>query len=217
MVSALAAREKDIIGNQNGRDIGIQLSGKLVKVDERYLLNYYVGLFNGAGINVADSNEAKDIAGRLVLHPFKGFDIGASYYNGWDRWATGTPSVVANHNRTRLGEEVSYKYKLLSLQGEYIQGQDGDVTELNKKVVPLNRNGWYALAGYFVVPKKLQLLARYDTYTPNTINNESLVKGSTTEITYYMGGINYYQISGSGGRLIIIIRLKRQHTLIMMF
>ena len=41
--------------------------------------------------------------------------------------------------------------------------------------------------------KKLQVLARYDTYDPNTLNNGTLIKGSDSNIsTYYVGGVNYY-------------------------
>src|SRR5208283_660183 len=91
VVSALAARKGDLanklvdsIGNQNGRDIGIQVSGSFLHIENRYLVDYYLALLNGAGVNTLDNNQSKDFAGRLVLHPFKILDIGASYYNGFD-------------------------------------------------------------------------------------------------------------------------------------
>ena len=63
-VEALAARGKDVIGNQNGRDIGIQVGGSLIKKRNGSLLEYRLGVFNGSGINMADTaNEAKDMAG----------------------------------------------------------------------------------------------------------------------------------------------------------
>ena len=72
-VDAMTARGKDVIGNQNGRDIGIQLGGALVKKGNTSLVEYRLGVFNGSGINVADTaNEAKDIAGRLIVNPIKG-------------------------------------------------------------------------------------------------------------------------------------------------
>jgi len=193
VVTALASRDKDVIGNQNGRDIGIQLSGNLLKINERYLVNYYLGLFNGSGINTVDNNQSKDISGRLVFHPFKIIDIGGSYYNGFDQWSSGTPAKLINQNRIRYGGEILLKYKAFSLQSEYIQGQDGNIVEINKTNTSLNRAGWYAQAGYFVFPKKLQIIAKYDTYDPNTLNNENLVKGSTTDATtYYVLGFNYF-------------------------
>src|SRR5450759_3517207 len=63
VVEALVARSKDVIGNQNGRDIGIQVSGTFLKVKDMPVIEYRLGVFNGSGINVADTaNNAKDIA-----------------------------------------------------------------------------------------------------------------------------------------------------------
>ena len=91
VVSALVARKGDVsnglidsIGNQVGRDIGIMVNGSLIKIENRYFMDYYLALLNGAGINTLDNNPYKDIDGRLVFHPFKILDIGVSYYNGFD-------------------------------------------------------------------------------------------------------------------------------------
>ena len=85
-VDAVTARGNDVIGNQNGRDIGIQLGGALVRKGNTNLVEYRLGIFNGSGINVADTaNDAKDIVGRLIINPVKGLSLGASYYNGWGK------------------------------------------------------------------------------------------------------------------------------------
>jgi len=82
VVEALVARGKDVIGNQNGRDVGIQVSGTILKIKDLPLAEYRFGVFNGSGINVADTaNEAKDIAGRLIFTPLKGFSFGGEFYN----------------------------------------------------------------------------------------------------------------------------------------
>jgi len=93
VVEALVARGKDEIGNQNGRDIGVQVGGSFGKIKNRYLFDYKVGVFNGAGINVADKNENKDVIGRLVFHPVKGFDVGGSYYTGVGNFGKPTNSI----------------------------------------------------------------------------------------------------------------------------
>lgn len=82
VVEALVARGKDVIGNQNGRDIGVMASGNFLQRGTRYLFDYAVGIFDGAGINTGDNNEKKDFVGRVVFHPIKNLDIGANYYNG---------------------------------------------------------------------------------------------------------------------------------------
>src|SRR5258708_15829399 len=52
VVNALAGRQTDVIGNQQGRDLGIQINGSFAKVDDHYLFDYTLGVFNGAGYDV---------------------------------------------------------------------------------------------------------------------------------------------------------------------
>lgn len=175
VVEALAGRSKDIIGNQNGRDIGIQVSGSFAKLNDTYLFDYSFGVFNGAGYDVtADNNNHKDIAGRLAIHPIKNLIIGADFYNGQGFYAIGT-APAASHKRTREGIDGKYIIGGLTLKAEYDKGTDN----------VLNRNGWYGQASYFVIPKKLEPALRYDTYDPTQTS-------STDRTTNYMAGINYY-------------------------
>src|SRR6201996_3753771 len=63
VVNALSGRSTDVIGNQNGRDIGIWANGNLFKLDDHYLFEYTLALYNGAGYDVTtDNNNDKDIA-----------------------------------------------------------------------------------------------------------------------------------------------------------
>jgi phosphate-selective porin OprO and OprP len=172
VVEALVARGKDVIGNQNGRDIGIQVSGTFLKIKNIPVVEYRIGVFNGSGINVADTaNSAKDIVGRLIVTPVKGLSFGGSYYNGWDKAIK--PDVNGKSQiRNRLGVELSYFTERFSLKGEYIAGKDGKTS----------REGWYIQSGYYLIPKKMQVLGKYDTYDPNT----STVDNVSTN--YVIGG-----------------------------
>lgn len=174
VVEALVARGKDIIGNQNGRDIGIQISGVALKLNNLSFLDYRIGVFNGSGIMVGDTaNEAKDFGGRLNLTPVKGLSVAASYYNGWG--GAIKPDISGrSQERNRMGFEASYITSRFSLRGEYLSGLDG-IT---------NRQGWYAQAGYFVIPVKLQVVGRYDTFDPNIDHNNNI-------FTNYTFGGNY--------------------------
>ncbi|HEY3390823.1 MAG TPA: porin, partial [Prolixibacteraceae bacterium] len=136
VVEALVGRGQDVIGNQNGRDIGVQVGGSLGKIENRFLFDFKIGLFNGAGINQEDKNDNKDFVGRLIAHPAKGFDLGGSYYTGTGNFGKPTPS---NQDRKRYGIEVNYEYKRCFIRGEFIAGKDGAI----------NRNGWYAQTGYY--------------------------------------------------------------------
>lgn len=167
VVEALSARSTDVIGNQNGRDIGAQLSGGVTGQDGVSLLEYAAGLFNGSGINTSDNNNAKDFCGRVVVHPLEGVDIGGSYYNGFDMW--GTPPT--SRSRTRLGLEFGLAYRALDAAGEYIAGNDG----------PVRRDGGYFQAGCFVIRKVFQVAARYDVF------DSDIGAAGMTSINYVLG------------------------------
>jgi len=171
VVEALVARGKDVIGNQNGRDIGIQASGGIFSQGEFNQLDYAFGIFNGSGINRSDTTDQKDFVGRLVFHPLKEWSIGGSYYNGYGSW--GTP--VRKNDRDRIGAEFAYIKDPISLKGEYIRGNDGAT----------KKDGWYLQAGYFFIPKKFQGVFKFDTYDPN-------IKVKKNETNVYTIGSNWY-------------------------
>lgn len=75
----------------NGRDIGLQIQGDLFpNSDERPLVHYQVGVFNGQGINMRDADQRKDVIGGLWVMPIKGMRLGAF---GW----TGSYTRVGNY------------------------------------------------------------------------------------------------------------------------
>jgi hypothetical protein len=191
VVSALVARKGDAagglvdsIGNQNGRDIGIQAAGSLFRMKDAYLMDYAVQLLNGAGINSLDNNSSKDVDARLVIHPVKFLSIGGSYYNGVDRFTT---STTKDQKRIRYGSELALNFPKLSLKGEYIRGQEGSTASADHSGDPgaTVHEGWYAQLGYFFLPRRLQGVFRYDYYDPNTAKTS--VSG-----TYYDFGLNYF-------------------------
>ncbi|HEY3372653.1 MAG TPA: porin [Prolixibacteraceae bacterium] len=177
-VEALVARGKDVGGNQNGRDIGIQLGGTILKLKGRPVVDYRLGIYNGSGINVADNNERKDYAARLILHPVTGLDISGALYNGSRFVAavtTGTnPTPAKSVDRNRYGFDLSYDLKNLSVRSEYIHGTDDLI----------DREGYYVQGGYYFLEKKLQLLAKYDFYD----TDKDVTKNAST---WYVLGANY--------------------------
>jgi hypothetical protein len=135
----------------NGRDIGLQLQGDLLKLAGRPWLHYQVGVFNGEGINVKDKDNRKDIIGGLWVMPLEGLRIGAF---GW----TGHRHGVGNKNRYALSAE--YAKDDWTFRSEYIhsQGMGKDATAGNKA------DGVYALAIAPIQKKKFHVKARYDLY-----------------------------------------------------
>lgn len=170
-VQALSSRVGDVIGDQNGRDLGVQAFGTIKSNDDITLVDYWVGLFNGTGINTAENNTSKDVSARLLLHFLAGLEIGGSFYDGVGNY--GTP-ITANHLRKRWGVELHYELKDLSIQGEYLKGKDGLI----------KKEGYYVQAGYFVVPQKWEIVAKYDTFDPDNTKGNDKSK-------LYFAGINY--------------------------
>lgn len=170
VVEALVARSKDVIGNQNGRDIGIQASGAFLELKNKKLVDYAAGVFNGAGINALDANVNKDYAVRLVVHPLLGLDIGGSYYNGYAKLGK------VGRRRDRAGAELSFTLDPLTVKGEFIYGKDS----LKEKT------GWYAQAGVFAIPKILQFVMKYDSYDPDIDKKENETDVATAGVNLYI-------------------------------
>jgi len=129
--------------NASGRDIGAYV---LVRTSG---LDLYAGLFNGAGINKADTNTQKDLAGRLVLTPLQALKLGGSVYKGYYSAQSGQ----APAGRDRAGLEMALNSAGFTLRGEYILAKDGVVSS----------RGGYAILGYSFVPDKLQAVVRFDS------------------------------------------------------
>jgi phosphate-selective porin OprO and OprP len=180
VVDALVARKKDVIFDQNGRDIGIQLGGNFLKINNRSLIDYKFGVFNGSGIDSTvikvDKNENKDLAGRLIFHPISGLDIGGSYYNG-----VVNIGDSINRGRTRYGFELAYEWKDLSLRSEYIHGTDPNTKSPAKDEI--NKEGFYAQAGYYFFKKKIELVGKYDYFKSN-------IAKTNTNSNWYILGVN---------------------------
>lgn len=173
VVEALAARSKDVSGNNTGRDIGLVVSGSIIKMSGFYLVDYSAGIFNGAGIDVtSDNNNHKDYGGRVVLHPLKTLGIGANFYQGLAHY--GTPA--ANEKRNRIGFDAQYVLNRWVFAAEYDKGWDGTI----------KRAGWYSQVAYFAIAKKLQFAVRYDTYNPDKIATADQTDWVATGVNYFI-------------------------------
>lgn len=158
----------------NGRDVGIQYSGtKSLSDDGSRQIDYYLGLFDGAGINVADDNGAKDLAGRVVWKPgIDGLSIGLAQYSG--------KATVAELDHNRTGTEAVYLHGPWTLKGEYIWAKDAAI----------KKNGWYG-----TVVRQLndsaQVVARYDFLDPNTAKAGDATNTLTLGLNYFLNKDGY--------------------------
>jgi phosphate-selective porin len=191
------------------RQIGVMLWGKPftnVLPEQKDLLTYYAGIFNGNGrnFNNNDNNEFMYV-GRLELLPFKGklmgqeasLKIGGDYL--YSRDETGTTispalnlrvnpdgsltaySLTSPDERHAYSLDVWLKIGPFDLIGEYL---DEKVRPRGTTFSEFEANGAYVQASYFVLPKKLQAVVKWEHLNPGQFGNDGI-----SSIT---GGLNYY-------------------------
>jgi phosphate-selective porin OprO/OprP len=167
-----------------GRDIGAVVFGGTP------WLEYAAGIFNGSGIDKADTDGHKDFSGRVVLKPFRFLAVGGSFYRGRQTVTPGAPLVARN----KEGLEAAVAVSRFSAKGEYIHARDDAVS----------RSGWYAQAGCFALPAKLQAVVRYQTLDLDRAIPDNGTNVTTLGLNWTIRGktklqVNY-EIHGLEGR-----------------
>jgi phosphate-selective porin OprO and OprP len=196
------------------RQIGIQLWGKPfthVWPEQKDLLTYYAGIFNGNGRNITnnDNNEFMYV-GRLELMPFKGkvfgqesfLKLGGDVLTSRDAAGTtisSTANLLVNDDgslspfvlptadeRTAWGVDAWLKLGPFDLIGEFLQERvrPRTVAGAEPDFSKFTTDGYYITGGYFLIPKKLQLAARWEHLNPGQKGDDGI-----DSIT---GGLNYY-------------------------
>lgn len=198
----------------NGRDIGVQIQGNLIKnAAGRNLLHYQVGVFNGQGTNHKDVDQRKDVIGGIWVSPVKGLRIGAFGWTGsaarkgtWDvtdanhnvvkneDGSVKTHSGVRSLSKNRYAFSAEYAANDWTVRSEYIHSQgygftktltSGKETDCNVNYAAGDQaDGFYALMIAPVISKKLYAKARYDIYRPRAEWG--------TSRTQYEIGANYW-------------------------
>jgi hypothetical protein len=159
----------------SGRDVGAVLYGSYS------IAEYSAGLFNGSGLNKADTDSHKDLSGRVVLRPFKLLSFGASIYRGKLESTPGGPLVTRN----KEGIEATIVLMAFSLKSEYIHAVDDTVSKA----------GWYVQAGVFAVPGKLQALLRYDHLDLDRAAPDDAKSVATAGVTWFIRGATKLQVN----------------------
>lgn len=164
-----------LYGGMGGRDMGLMIYGRVF--DE--LVDYQLAVMNGQGINVKDQNNSKDIAGSVMLNLLKELSVGGSFNKGkgcaLDVSAVNSaikPGESYTRNRWSAGAVIETKN--VSVRSEYLNGKDGKIRS----------DGFYALASFHVLPKKLDVIASYDYF-----NRDKTFKDKQTN---YIAGLQYW-------------------------
>src|SRR6266550_5191174 len=206
------------------RQIGAQLWGKPFAngwPEQKDLLTYYAGIFNGNGRNVSvNDNNNFMYVGRLELMPFKGkifgqessLKLGGDVLNSRDDAGTNisqslnllvnadgslSPFVLPGADeRTAWGVDAWFKLGPFDLIGEYLQEKVNGrtVNGVPPGFADFTTNGYYITAGYFLIPKKLQAAVQWQDLNPGQRGSDGI-----HSIT---GGLNYY-IHGDDLKLMV--------------
>ena len=205
------------------RQIGIQLWGKpLANVwpDQKDLLTYYAGVFNGNGRNttVNDNNNFMYV-GRLESTLFKSkmwgesfLKLGADVLNSRDDKGTNisqTLNLLVNPDgslspfvlpgadeRTAWSVDAWLKLGPFDLIGEYLEEyvHGRTVNGVPPGFDNFTTNGYYITGGYFLIPKKLQAVVQWQDLNPGQMGSDG--------IHSILGGLNYY-IRGDDLKLMV--------------
>lgn len=109
--------------------------------------------------------------------------------SGWLGKAAANTAIFDNTERVDIGTygfDAAFKWRGLSVQGEYFEGKAEGKT--NGRTV--RSRGYYAQAGYFLLPKRLEVAARYSSVDPNRSTSRDLQVEVTGGVSYYFEGHN---------------------------
>lgn len=176
-----------------GRDIGVQLQGHVA----RGRLEYRAGIFNGnPASRLGNDNDKYQYDARVVFQPwgdvrysegdFESKDkpllaIGAELENNDLRGVTN----ATDFNTTILGADVVFKFRGLSLFGEYF-----DRRRRPEEGTAFDSNGYHVQAGYFLKRDVVEVAARYASFDPTSLlpGNDHSERGLA--LNYYVNKHN---------------------------
>ena len=145
------------------RDVGAEVHGELAGGIASYALGVFDGALDGALVDI-DTNDGKDLAGRLFLQPFargasalKGLGLGVSGTRGRQQGALPSfrsggqlvffsylSSASADGNRTRISPQFSFYRGPVGAFGEYVRSRQA--VRNGAGVTPVSNEAWEVTA-----------------------------------------------------------------------
>jgi hypothetical protein len=141
-----------VASNSAFRDIGVQVFDQ-TGAEKRLQLVYAVALLNGNGINSTDTNNAKDLVGRVEIAS-RGMRVGISGLRG--------KQTSESLRKRRVGGDVTANRGSVHLGGEALWGRDDLATGGHWTAW-----GWHVRASCLLTDH-LQPVVRYEQFDPNT-------------------------------------------------
>ena len=184
------------------RDLGVQLQGDVLSTTLNYTIGYYNGTSDGRDGNATDTDNRKEVAGRLFAEPFKnaggaleklGVGIAASHgtqigNNTTNALPAGlrSPSqrnffqyneagVTANGDHTRISPQAYYYYGPFGLLGEYVQSTQEIDRVTGGAVVSsedIKLTAWQLVGSYVITGEDIGYKGLSKVAQPFTIGGE---------------------------------------------
>ncbi len=162
------------------------------------ILEYGAGVYNGGpGLTKADRGEGLLYAGRLQVSPVGPVAAGESDLErspfGISLGGGGYYNNDSSIETWAAGGDIRLKWKGLSLLGEVLwdRREPADDPAMPPTLPEtVQRLGWFAQAGYFVIPGWLELAARYEWY------DDRREMPDATDLWLATGGANLFLLDG---------------------
>jgi phosphate-selective porin OprO/OprP len=204
------------------RDVGVMFHGS---AGEGKIFQYHLGIWEGEGEGGKNSDTGHLVVGRLSLNPSGDFRYSESDIEAPDSWKFFLDLAGAwNHAPAALDSDydgdtvvdeaddrrcvagAGVRGRGLYAQGEYyLRTVKPDVPE-SASVTDVDSDGWYAQAGYMVVPEVWEVAARYSFVDPDDDAEDD-------EKTEAMVGVNrFIKKAGHGFKLTADVAQIRERT-----
>jgi len=168
-------------------DLGVKIDG------DWEFLSYSVGAYNGNGHLQSDTNGHLALASWITAKPLYkypqlgNFELGGGCYTGNN----------GNYNKDILSFYSAYKHKKFALWGEYLTADGYDLSKQKA-------DSFYVHTSYYLTDK-LQVLARFDQFDPNTKVSKNLNTEYTVGTNYLLRDnlslmLGLVQVSNQAGR-----------------
>ena len=192
------------------RQVGVEIWGKPftnVWPEQKDIVTYRAGIFNGNGRNNSiNDNDEFMYAGRIEVQALKAkifneeatVKFGANGLSSRDASGTvlspaGTLKVNSDGSlstftaptvaeREGYGFDATFHWGPFDLIGEYLS--ESYESRVTPGFAKFRAEGYYIQGSYFVIPKKLQLVTRYESFNPAQVIDDNLQS--------VWGGVNYY-------------------------
>ena len=167
-----------------GRDLGIMATGSLLRQKNgKHLMEYSLGIFNGAGLNQRDNNQAKDVIGMIQVYPLRGLQLTSSFILGRGHAMNASPygDVIQgeNYSRQRWSAGAEWKDKRIYLRSEYTLGWNAGI-----KSRAFYAEGWYKMLPKFDVVLNFDHLNRH---TGLSLTERQSLRSHTQSFNYTFG------------------------------